>query len=772
MVGHKVKKSDDSMSLGEFLYTRGYKEGLCSDIAISAFDKTYRLHRIVLHRSPYFSSLLSGVWKESLDKPVQISFEDDHHITQEAFELAIARLYGVEKKGEEAKHLNGLIGVANFLGLQDLAEFCVTQLISNISTENVGRLVEFAMTYDYGGSSSSIIEGCKSFLCTEAIEMDMDLLDKVPASLMGEVLASDGFFVANEWQRCRFITKLYKHKVAKMSKERTERYAASKNAQEEAKEDGTTLVETEDEKDAGDERRSSSHDEENGPSSRKLDEKDETIQETDKKEEAEEVGEETGEEAEEQAEEEGDEEPSLDGTAKPAAEEPSGTKDDLEELIAAEVDEHVEDDEDEEIDPITGHYVSALNDLEHLRDAMNNGVYYCHLTHDQLFKIESLKDVYGKSLVDRTVLREGLWLQLELKQRIVASNASDAGLSEFHFFTSLEQSDITYYSIPSEGNAAYSNRYSKFPPFRFSVTFTDFSDLQLRERVYSECLWYAGSYWCVYVQKVPYKHNSTQLGVYLHRSENPEDKSAADSSRVASMSSGRNRRSFFTTSLRSPAPASMSNTNFSRTLLLSSDEEDETAMDFETRVEDEGPPVGFDEAPSLFGEPSNFPLVRRLNSPFGLQEQQRGSFGLYQTPPPPPPPPQQPRSRGSTPASSPLRSDSMGSSALTAAQLAVANLSSSVDNTASLLSGLRTIDDLDKEFSSNETRKGDYMDDRKRISAYFELYTPSRKGKTALTCFSSAPDVFEVSQSWGWKCASLGTNDTKKLKVMVVLGVV
>lgn len=44
----------------------------------------------------------------------------------------------------------------------------------------------------------------------------------------------------------------------------------------------------------------------------------------------------------------------------------------------------------------------------------------------------------------------------------------------------------------------------------------------------------------------------------------------------------------------------------------------------------------------------------------------------------------------------------------------------------------------------------DYRDPRPVLQAYFRIMSPSATG-TSLTTFSSGPDEFGVSQSWGWK---------------------
>ncbi|KAG6837212.1 hypothetical protein H0H93_013080 [Arthromyces matolae] len=51
-----------------------------------------------------------------------------------------------------------------------------------------------------------------------------------------------------------------------------------------------------------------------------------------------------------------------------------------------------------------------------------------------------------------------------------------------------------------------------------------------------------------------------------------------------------------------------------------------------------------------------------------------------------------------------------------------------------------------------------YRDPRPSISAYFSISCASATGSSQ-TRFSSAPDVFSVSQSWGWKSSSLRTEE-------------
>lgn len=104
---------------------------------------------------------------------------------------------------------------------------------------------------------------------------------------------------------------------------------------------------------------------------------------------------------------------------------------------------------------------------------------------------------------------------------------------------------------------------------------------------------------------------------------------------------------------------------------------------------------------------------------------------------------QYPSSRSSTPHSSPS-SPAISSSLPTsysAVNVATSGLSVTVPATAPPVSPLQP-----------------YRDPRGSVSAYFTIACASATG-ASLTRFTSAPDAFAVSQSWGWKSSSLRTEE-------------
>lgn len=97
--GFKIAASPPS-SLQSHLYTSGLLESTLSDLHLVAFSHFYRLHRIVLGQSGYFSSLLAGGFSEERSGPARKDESEviyvgmDRPLTRSAFEFCLARLYG------------------------------------------------------------------------------------------------------------------------------------------------------------------------------------------------------------------------------------------------------------------------------------------------------------------------------------------------------------------------------------------------------------------------------------------------------------------------------------------------------------------------------------------------------------------------------------------------------------------------------------------------------------------------------------------------------
>ncbi len=184
------------------LYNRGLLSGRHSDITVHAFGTQYALHRLLLDRAPFFASALSEPWFESSSKEIQLHPEDvDSNITQAAFELALKRLYGCNTTTEEDKEAIGLFATGCWLEMPDLIESSVTSILRQMSPSKLASLIRLVTSNYYGRPGDRILASAKAMLCREGWEMPLRYWDGISGEIAREIIGGDGFFVPGEWER-------------------------------------------------------------------------------------------------------------------------------------------------------------------------------------------------------------------------------------------------------------------------------------------------------------------------------------------------------------------------------------------------------------------------------------------------------------------------------------------------------------------------------------------------------------------------------------------
>lgn len=779
---------DDSshLALHDFLYHRGFLQGEGSDVTICCFNKTYKLHRLILCRSPYFASLFSSYWDTTLyssksssptasipeNKIHNLSLDQDENITQRAFELAISRLYGHEDPEEERHNVLGLFAVANFLDLPSLVDFCVEEIIGKINPQTVSQILQFSYKYNYGEASKQIVDSCKNFLYSEGYEMKLECWHNIPNSIIAEVVGSDAFFVPTEWDRCQFLVEIYNWRVNTLLNQ-----------------NGGTLT-------AADR-------EELQPLRYTL-----------------------------------DHEIHYCNMTYDQLELLEGLRDQYNQPI---ISRHILR---ESLWLQTGLRQKILrsNNSDEKLGLVNE------VPEDKLSKfLEQELDDYSDgrcspSGSSPTITKDKKYdhsnSEVESEQGGFVIFGDDDDSTTYYPVPATDETLDT----PWERKNRKFTSVTKYPPFRFSVKFDDVTMLQNDKRVYSNTYWYAGNFWNVYIQKAAYRRGH-QLGVYIHRGKIDMDAlnhssgsliNAAHASaifRASSTVTG-------TDSLRRPAAGGSSNsfpanpfnnnapfrrgyeldhtvrtsspfgreptptnatisTGFAPIDVMDDNNDDGTVISpiVSTGLGQLLFPVngaGNDQESNdaiqqdvVNENTTNFDAAAiRPTSPFAFNNgggMETGNGG------------------GSTHRAHNLAQDnnSLLADVLNAID-SDTNVSSSINPNRSrsnnsgnespsntLVSPAGTLIAGSNSSSSKPQQQqpvaaADYIDSRKKISAYFEIYTPSRKGRSSLTCFSSSPDVFNFSQSWGWKSSSLyvKADELKKggnnggLKFMVSVGLV
>lgn len=194
--------SNEAIPLPDHLYTRGLLEGRHSDITVLAFGQRYNLHRLILDRAPFFTTALSEPWLESRSKEVTLHPEEiDYNITQNSFELAIRKLYGVDISKESDAEAVGLFATGCWLEMQDLIDSAIESILRQMAPETLAYLIRLVTTNYYGRSGDRILESAKAMLSRNGWEMSIKYWDDMPGDIIRELVGSDGFFVDSEWDR-------------------------------------------------------------------------------------------------------------------------------------------------------------------------------------------------------------------------------------------------------------------------------------------------------------------------------------------------------------------------------------------------------------------------------------------------------------------------------------------------------------------------------------------------------------------------------------------
>lgn len=267
--------------------------------------------------------------------------------------------------------------------------------------------------------------------------------------------------------------------------------------------------------------------------------------------------------------------------------------------------------------------------------------------------------------------------------------------------------------------------YSTFPPFRFAAEFPNPQYLKERKRVYSRTVFYAGSLWNVYIQKVKSGSKNPQLGVYLHRAKEREPEAPGLANNVEGL----------TVDERIGA--------LEREMLLSS----------EHRTRRQG---GRRSADSIeiqqtipndrVNQSAELAVVSLAGTP------QHPGLSTFMTGSPSARPPR----HSIPPAASTFAQAETGQQEPEISARHHRRSSSTCTSPLEDSEDAVHLDQGTRHFFHRPyvSTLPPYVDARPTIKTYFKIYSPSKGGRM-LSVYESAPDNFNFSQSWGWKSSTL-----------------
>ncbi|KAA8904892.1 hypothetical protein FN846DRAFT_18857 [Sphaerosporella brunnea] len=502
-------RGSDSVKLEDFLYNRGYREGACSDITFIAFGSRYRLHRLILDRSPFFSSFFNGgPWVESDSSEITLLPEGtDPHIDQHSFELALARLYGHVEKEEEEKHAMSLLAAASYLRMQDLAESCVTSLLRNLKTSNMAETIKFVTNSYYGPLTDRLRESAKALLYRDGWEMPFTDWDGISGEIAAEIAGYEGFFVPSEYHRYCFVRELINWRIKTCYSPEDASLESTYMKVPEATTPDSPLQE----------------DIDDGVSTIGLGDDDADIKplrdllETGifyihmSFEELQKVAEDT------------------DILGRPTVSVNTIREALWQQTILRQRVLNAPNDSPE-LGITKTEYVFSKSPRKGKSPSrsptpgQNSRLGIMTPGHSQVDLFDIMRTKQGRRYYiptedsSTTVIGDCPPAELPPHQNS-ANRGNHRGLPP------NTDDKLTAEIEEKETEAGEELRYSEFPPFRFSAEFKNIRCLKERKRVYSKTVFYAGSYWNIYIQKVKSTKN-LQLGVYLHRAKDREGSAA------------------------------------------------------------------------------------------------------------------------------------------------------------------------------------------------------------------------------------------------------
>ncbi|KAG8961654.1 hypothetical protein FRC03_005111 [Tulasnella sp. 419] len=143
------------------IYTSGFQHGNYADINLHVLNRHYRLHAIILSRSPYLAHLINTTNTNTLFIPL----EHEPLITEEGFAVALGYLYSsVSMSLINRRNARAVLAAACLLGgMDDLAITAYQHCRESIAVDTMSEWLQFlestATPDDASGNPSGMVTG-------------------------------------------------------------------------------------------------------------------------------------------------------------------------------------------------------------------------------------------------------------------------------------------------------------------------------------------------------------------------------------------------------------------------------------------------------------------------------------------------------------------------------------------------------------------------------------------------------------------------------------
>ncbi|XP_023229079.1 germ cell-less protein-like 1 [Centruroides sculpturatus] len=141
----RTPKRRKLMSTSQYIYKTLFLQGQNSDITIVALSQEWKLHKVYLCQSPYFSSMFCGSWREAEEGIITVGIEDPN-VTANALKIVFGSLYQDEVSIEPAEVVP-VLSTATLFQLDGMIQQCAEIMLETINLQTVLLYYEAAEQY-------------------------------------------------------------------------------------------------------------------------------------------------------------------------------------------------------------------------------------------------------------------------------------------------------------------------------------------------------------------------------------------------------------------------------------------------------------------------------------------------------------------------------------------------------------------------------------------------------------------------------------------------
>ncbi|KAJ7632475.1 hypothetical protein FB45DRAFT_912536 [Roridomyces roridus] len=135
-------------SIVNHLYNSGFQTGNYADTILHVHQThgvTYRLHAIILSRSPFLAHLMSTSPQGNGQRVIYVHLEREPEVTHEGFSIALGYLYSSASLGLiNEKNCRAVLAAGHLLGgMDELCAYAYDACTRSISVETIGEWLQF-----------------------------------------------------------------------------------------------------------------------------------------------------------------------------------------------------------------------------------------------------------------------------------------------------------------------------------------------------------------------------------------------------------------------------------------------------------------------------------------------------------------------------------------------------------------------------------------------------------------------------------------------------